>query len=541
MGHRRTVHVLLAGVVAVGVAVRFWGIAFGLPHGQTRPDETYIMDVALAILRGQAPPPHYDYPWLFVWITSAAYLVYYTWGALTGVFQTFSDLGQSWYTHWEPFFLINRGISATFGAATILIVFRFGRSLWDEATGLAAALFVALAYLHARDSHYGTTDVTMTFFIVAAVLLLVRAHACGRMRAFAAAGAVAGLAAATKYNAVVLAVPVVVSWLLYIADSPGRRLQAALEPRLVAFGLPFGLVFAIGVPFVITDFQTYSRAMELLIDSMEAGSPHLTLEPGWVHHFRYSLRYGLGEPLMAAGIGGAVWMAAKDWRRAALVLSFPVAYYLVAGASRNQFFRYVIPTVPFLCLTAAFAVREVTARASAIRPAVRQPLLAGLALAVVAIPAARIVAFDRVMARADNRVVVSRWFAEHVPAGNSILQTGSHYGHAWFDASLRYRLFTWDRGQQTFVVDKTISSELPQWILVQDHPLSSNREVIEDYYLRQGYALAWSFPALTDRDDRIFDLEDAFYVPFAGFRGVDRPGPNFALYQRIDPLNSHEP
>ena len=27
-------------------------------------------------------------------------------------------------------------------------------------------------------------------------------------------------------------------------------------------------------------------------------------------------------------------------------------------------------------------------------------------------------------------------------------------------------------------------------------------------------------------------MQDAFYVPFAGFDGVTRPGPNFTLYKR---------
>ena len=532
---------LLVLIVGIAAIARFWGIWFGLPHGQTRPDETYIMDVALAILRGQRPPPHYDYPWLYVWITSGAYLVYYVWGYVTGGFSQFADLAQSWYTHWEPFFLINRSISAAFGTLTALLLFRFGRRLWDDATGLVAALFIAVAYLHARDSHYGTTDVTMTFFITAAVMLLMHAHATGRQSLFALAGLTAGLASATKYNAVVLVVPAFVSWLLNVMDSPGQRWRAAWDPRLLAFGVPFACVFAIGVPFVVADYPAFRHAMSELLGSMESGSPHLELEPGWVHHFRFSLRYGLGEPLMAAGLGGAMLMLVKDWRRAALLLSFPVAYYIVAGASRNQFYRYVIATLPFLCLTGAFAVREVTRWLMQQSPRVSAgPAMALLAVAIALIPAGRIFQFDRIIAQTDNRVVVSNWFSENVPAGSSILQTGSHYGHAWFDANLQYRLWTWDRGHAAFVVDKQPSEELPDWILVQDHPLSSNREIIAEY-LRRGYALAWTFPALTHRTDRIFDLEDAFYMPFAGFAGVTRPGPNFTLYRRINALGPHEP
>jgi hypothetical protein len=41
------------------------------------------------------------------------------------------------------------------------------------------------------------------------------------------------------------------------------------------------------------------------------------------------------------------------------------------------------------------------------------------------------------------------------------------------------------------------------------------------------------FVALALSDEHLFDQQDAFFVPFAGFRGVKRPGPNFALYKRV--------
>src|SRR4029077_10866208 len=115
----------------------------------------------------------------------------------------------SWPVHWEPFFLISRSFSAVFGTASVFVVYRLGRKLRGEMTGLLAALFLAFAFMHARDSHFGTTDVTMTFFILCAVGALVDAHQTRRPARFVLAGVFAGLAAATKYNAAVLAVPVI--------------------------------------------------------------------------------------------------------------------------------------------------------------------------------------------------------------------------------------------------------------------------------------------------------------------------------------------
>ncbi len=102
-------YVLLAGILALAAAVRFWGIAFGLPHTQARPDETQIIDVTLYFLRGDFQPPFYDYPWLYMWVLTGLYLVYYAWGVVAGSFQSLADLVASWPINWEPFFLISRG------------------------------------------------------------------------------------------------------------------------------------------------------------------------------------------------------------------------------------------------------------------------------------------------------------------------------------------------------------------------------------------------------------------------------------------------
>ena len=95
-----SVTVLLAGILALAAAVRFWGIAFGLPHTQARPDETQIIDVTLHFLRGNLQPPFYDYPWLYMWMLTGLYLVYYVWGVAAGSFHGMADLVASWPVNW---------------------------------------------------------------------------------------------------------------------------------------------------------------------------------------------------------------------------------------------------------------------------------------------------------------------------------------------------------------------------------------------------------------------------------------------------------
>lgn len=206
-GARRSVIWWLAAIVAVAAAARFWGLRFGLPQTNTRPDESVIIDVSLQFLRGNFHPTFYDYPWVYMWTSTGLYLVYYVWGLVTGFFHAPADLVASWRDYWIPFFMINRAMSAVVGTATILVVFRIARRLWDDTTGLVAALFMALAFLHVRDSHYATTDVTMTFLLMLSLMFLVAGHARNRRRDFVVGGLIGSLAMATKYNALLLIVP----------------------------------------------------------------------------------------------------------------------------------------------------------------------------------------------------------------------------------------------------------------------------------------------------------------------------------------------
>lgn len=522
-------------ILATAAAARFWGLGFGLPHTQARPDETHIIEAARTMLSGHLPR-FYDYPWLYIALVSVLYVGYFVWGALTGSFHTLAEMVASWPAYWPPFFLLSRALAATFGTATVYVVFRLGRRLWGDTTALVAAAFLALTFIHARDSHFGTTDTALTFFIITSVSLLLDAHQRRSQRGFALAGIVGGLGAATKYNALLLLAPIVASYLLNLAETSDRA-KAARDPRLFTYGLPFLAAFGIGIPFVILDFPNFMAAMRELQSSMAGGDPRLGLQNGWVHHFVYSLRYGLGAPLLAASLIGFVWLTVRTPSVGLLLLAFPAAYYGVAGSMRNLFFRYTIPMVPFMCLAAAWlVVRMATWLASRAGDGrgslIQATATVGLAAVAIGPSAVETWRFDRIVSREDNRVVVSKWFSEHVPAGSSVLQSGSRYGLAQFERRMNYQEWVWDGAGLIFRVNRRPASGEPDWIVLQDSPLPSSTQDQVTQLLAGDYVLVTTFKALSLRDDLVYDRMDMFFVPFSGLQYVTRPGPNFAVYAR---------
>jgi hypothetical protein len=299
------------------------------------------------------------------------------------------------------------------------------------------------------------------------------------------------------------------------------------------------------MPFVVLDRSPFLDAMHELTHALRVGDVRMDLGNGWLYHLTFSLRYGMGVPLLVAGLAGAGLLLWMEPRTGLLLLSFPIAYYVVAGGIRLLFVRYAMPIVPFLCVTAAYLVcGSATWIASrALRSADRlnplsAVLTAALAVAIIWPSASDAWKFDRIISATDNRVVVAQWFFDHVPPGNTVLQTGSRYGLVQFwDRRFPYKEWRWDGVRQLFILEGTrrfSKTERPDWIIVQDSPLPSTTQSIVKEVMTDGYVRMAEFPAFSPSEDLLYDQQDAFYVPLAGFDHVVRPGPNFSVYK-------HEP
>ena len=68
---------LLAGALIVGTGLRFYGLDFGLPHTQARPDEGVLLHRALSVASGDLNPHFFNYPSLHIYVTAIACGVYY--------------------------------------------------------------------------------------------------------------------------------------------------------------------------------------------------------------------------------------------------------------------------------------------------------------------------------------------------------------------------------------------------------------------------------------------------------------------------------
>jgi hypothetical protein len=514
-------------LLAVAATVRFYGLRFGMPHVWARPDELVVADVAQAFLTGNLNPRFWDYPTLFMYALALLDYAYYLFGRAMGWFQSVPHFLALWRVQWTPLFMIARTVSAVAGTMTVAVVYQIAARLFDRLTAAIAALFLALAFLHVRDSHFGVTDVTMVLLVMLSTMCLVTGALENRTAPFAVAGALAGAAASVKYNGVLMFAPLATAVLIAPA---GRR---ALVRRIGLFAALFAAAFLVGSPYAAIDWPAFWRGLQG--QSAHIGTPHgIDLGMGGVNHLVFSLRYGLGLPLLAAGLAGVVWLWRRDWRKAALLTTFPAAYYLVLFPTRSVFVRYAIPLVPFLCITAAFTIVE-AARALGGRRAVPVPATAWLlALLVVAPSAAAVGQLDRLFAARDSRLVLADWVRHAIRPGSTVYFGGNIVVEPIVDIGAARTLRYWThRGGWNFDEQRRPVDGIPDWLVIPETavPQFSYCPPEVQRLARERYDVVYSVKAM-DLSGNLFDRQDAFFYPYAGFQGARRGGPNYVVYAR---------
>jgi len=566
--------IILLSILILAAVVRFWGINFGLPHQLCRPDEEMIVSKSLYFLTGDLNPRWFVYPTFYMYIVSFFYFLYFLFSMLIGTSASLADFLAKYFIDPSAFYIIDRSVSAFLGTATVFIVYKSVRELFDKNTAIVAAFFLALAYLHVRDSHFGVTDVPMAFFITTGFLFIVKSYKDGSLRNYLLAGIFTGLAASTKYLGGLLIVPMFLAHCLNISNESKKVRHMLFDSRIIAFALASIAAFFIGTPFALLNW------LDFIADIVNNGKFlsikystvfHIREVPNWKYQLSVSLFYGLGWPVLLSSVLGLAILIKTDLKKAFLLLLFPAAYYVYMGGWYAACVRYSIPVIPFLCIIAAFFVTKSSYFfLKNINPKIKITVLALFSLIILYPSLFNLIKLDQLLARKDTRLMASEWVVKNIKRDSTIYQSGLNTGKLFFYPALvsvgykkwdylesdkmimaevfkdnrnyfkdidiqHYNELLYDMREGVFISGKE-KAPPPDYIIIQQSPLrlfsciptKIVNIVTESYFLRQ------EFKAINfENKKNIFDQEDAFYLPFAGFEEVERPGPNIYIYEKI--------
>jgi hypothetical protein len=302
------------------------------------------------------------------------------------------------------------------GVATVPALYRLAARLTDRRAAMAAAVFLAVAPLHVRDSHYIKHDVPATLAVVIAYLAMTRVWPGTRLdgprtRDTAIAGAACGMAFSTHYYCIFLAVPLAITivrgWRGAGGAEVARQLLAGAVVSLTVF-------FALS-PFLLVEPMTAWRDItanrQIVIDRAVTAGPFAPV----ARYLSMLWTDAMGVPVALLALLGVVWMSMSTPGRAAFLLAFPLPFFLfivnTAPAS-----RYLNPMLPFVAVFAGWCLSELAARLRA-RPAVFWILVA-LAASPGVLASIRSDLFFR---QDDTRSLARRYVEANVPSGSTIL------------------------------------------------------------------------------------------------------------------------
>lgn len=572
-------YIVLLLILLIGGVVRLWGIDFGLPHTMCRPDESWLLSIAFGFGSGDLNPHFFIYPTLYMYLCFGLYIIYFIFGFATGYFTSVSDLLAVYCLDPSVLYIINRCLSAFMGTMTIFIVYRIAREWFEEKTALVAAFFLSLAFLHVRDSHFAITDITMTLFIMCSFLFIIKSRQCTGMKNYIFAGIFAGLAASTKYAGIILLGPMALVHFFNITEVRPVRWSNLIDRRVVLFCLSMIIAFLAGSPYALLDYPAFLGGLTYDANHLTRGAEVVIyLGRGWLRHVRYTLPYGLGWSLFCASLISFAILLKADAKKALVLCAFPLLYYVPAGCGVYVTVRYMIPLIPFFCITGAICVVTVCdAFTKNSSPRIKNTATAIAAMLIISPSLYSVIQFDKLIARKDNRLIATEWIEKNIKGGASFFQhllpslelppllkdLEKEYAQnvaggvpnrglkIKIEDMRRRKLIGYENWEHNFdgnnldiegmTYNKVPQHTLPDYMVIGKSPLIYHCILYKDTQkaLQESYDLIKTFISVDmDNKNQWYDLQDAFYVPFHGFEGVMRPGPNIYIYKRKSSMNN---
>lgn len=410
---RRVPRFALAAVLIVAAILRYWALHHGIPYA-VGVDEPEIVERALNMMRSGSLNPHgfFDYPAFSMYIQLVVFIAHFLAGAVAGAWGSIDDLTISSFYWW------GRAAFATFGIATVFVLFQAGLR-WGASHALLSAALLAVIPLHVTYSHYVLTDVPLTFFTTVTLLLTLVAAEKNTTKAFVIAGAAAGLAAGMKYNGGLAALMPIVACLT-TRPSPGSR-----PGRVLLIGLASVVAFVLTSPYTVLDLPGFLNGFARLAGEYRHNAP--VADQIWLVYLKH-LRLTFGWPALLLAGGGLI-IAAVGWLRGpgrvrwAVVLTFTIVYFMTVAGQHIVFARYLLPIVPMLCLLAATAVISGVGflRRYDVARAPRTVLVTALTIAALVPPAIQAIQFDRMIAKAGTADLAFDWVTARIPKGASVV------------------------------------------------------------------------------------------------------------------------
>ena len=384
------------------------------------------------------------------------------------------------------FYLIGRFISVIFGVLTVYLTFCIAKKLYSEKTGLLSALALSTTPILVVNSHYISTDVTMSFFVCLTFLFSIKILESSQRKWYILAGICAGLAAQAKYNAAVALLTVPVAGLLRTYKSKKDFIFCWFRKKvLVSYICAIGMFLLLLSPFIFSAPREFVKCFSA---GMFRTSPKISNAVSNFLFYMKVLYHGMGLPLFLIAILGIIFAVLRREKKDILLLFWIIFNYLILvfmSPLHDRHMRYMLIMLPFLVIIASQFIMVIQAKARKI-PGFLLILLMFLPSLFYSL------GYDQVFMSENTRTTAGKWIAQNIPAGSSIGMRRDPWQYETPPINQRkYHLCITSKNLVEMV--KVMDRQKPSYFIISEAECPNDFQVWGELLKRKGYEVKKEF------------------------------------------------
>jgi hypothetical protein len=315
-------------------------------------------------------PHFYNYGSLYLYLTNIVTSFAIGYGYIGSLYKMTGEIDPSQVA---KLYLVGRLLTAVMGIATVWVVWAAARRTWGISAAFFGAIALATMPLHVQHSHFLTVDVPATLWIALSLYWSLRivqdqalfdrpAPKCTddipdagpvpiwqprKANPWILAGLFAGLAMATKYNAALVILPLLVAG----HYRRGDNLWGAVRGTVAGL-VSFGIAFLVACPGSILERERFLRDIAYEGNHVyQHGEPAFQhVGPGWLYIITHNLMAGMGLPMLALSLIAIAFAICRHKPEDMVLVAFALPYYILISAAQSKYARYDIPLLPVLAL-----------------------------------------------------------------------------------------------------------------------------------------------------------------------------------------------
>lgn len=530
--------VLLSIIVLLGVTLRFWGITYDLPNDY-QFDENYIMDGAVAVADGKLRHGAILYGSLPLYTVGTA--VRFVSLVLPQLHIGYPTYTQSYQQNQTVFNLIGRFMNGAYGTIEIIILFWLACIVFGKNIGLMSAFFLSVSKLTIEFAHVIKPDIALSTTMLLTVTIAIIAYRKNSIPLFMFSALLTGISGGQKFPGL-LTLFFVLS-LFFIQSFYYKK--TFIHTLAFVFTLIFvsGIGYVLSYPFIFKDLHLLAQEWRLESGTMRFWDKPPYVNIGYLHRLVQAaswLRTGTGTFYFYFSILGIILMIKQKNVIPILLGLFGVLFFFMNAFPIKQGLGRYIPLVPYICLSASYALNRWMKNFSRMTHPKRFRVLGLMLLMFISSAAPFMKSFFLVNAYAstDTRNLAYVWISRQYLDEVSILRDPStinqadvtinladpHYSHQ--RERLTHKQSLQSLGHFRYAV---ISDEWVQWYYQweQYQPELHRQADVFRYIESKTKKIAEFVPRLTNIEEE--DLEFLLHTPRWTFDQIR--GPKITIYK----------